>query len=639
MALPVLLTATGETIDVERVTNDIADTIVKRIEGIELSINTMSKVDVVVEPIQLIAPEGEGSEGPGDASKVDIQEQPDAVRLLMSIETYLHSMHFDALAMRGLKDEVIEIKEQLRMQEEIGESKDADKLADDEDAEDDNGGLRELVESIELHTAQTAAHAEVIKDLMVEQKIRSDADDVDDNKGDSGTDPNDKPEKQKGVVGKMFGGIMKTIKSLFKGISLFLVGLSVLAMALISGGGPLMQQVKDLFDTFMNDVLPPLFEGIMKVVDVVMPAVIEIVQTLAQAFGKIVETLMPIILNLVEQLLPPIMQLFETIMRLFATLMEALMPAINAIMEDLLPPIIALFSKLMDVFTEMLVFLTPVFEAIGVVIGVIASTLGTIISSITDVVGAVLAFFQGDTAKAKNMLANAGDKVLIGIANLINGIIDFLADLVDMVPGLGGAAESMRELKMEFGDRAQARVDQRGESDGSTADKLEKQIDFEQPRATVKEAIEAKVADGTMSEVVGQQLLERYDQKKEEETKKDATLVSSKKPDMNDPDVIAKAMAELMQPMDTGDTTTAAQEMLANAPTTPSAGVNTATQNEQESEKDLMSGGRGDIKTELNTQQVNNTTAINNSTTGIISSNGGSSLGHRHRRVLPGIVT
>ena len=192
---------------------------------------------------------------------------------------------------------------------------------------------------------------------------------------------------------------------------------------------------------------------------------------------------------------------------------------------------------------------------------------------------------------------------------------------------------------MSFGDRAQARVDQRGESDGSTADKLEKEIDFEQDRATVKEAIEAKVADGTMSEVVGQQLLERYDQKKEEETKEDATLVSNKKADVNDPDAMAAAMAELMQPMDTGDTTTAAQEMLANAPTTPSAGVNTATQNEQESEKDLMSGGGGDMHTELNTQQVNNTTAINNSTTGIISSNGGSSLGHRHRRVLPGIVT
>ena len=160
MALPVLLTATGETIDVEQVTNDIADTIVKRIEGIELSINTMSKVDVVVEPIQLIAPEGDGGEGPGDASKVHIEEQPDAVRLLMSIDKYLYSMHFDALALRGLKDEVIEIKDQLRMQEEIAESKDADKLEQDDDAEDDNGGIRELVENIEVHTAQTAAHAE-----------------------------------------------------------------------------------------------------------------------------------------------------------------------------------------------------------------------------------------------------------------------------------------------------------------------------------------------------------------------------------------------------------------------------------------------------------------------------------------------
>jgi hypothetical protein len=635
MALPVLLTATGETIDVEKVTNDIADTIVKRIEGLELNIRTMSQVDVVVEPIQLIAPEGDGSEGPGDASKVDIVEQPDAVRLLMSIDTYLHSMHFDALAMRGLKDEVIEIKEQLRMQEELAETKDADKLADDEDAEDDNGGIRELIENIELHTAQTAAHAEKILDKMT----TADPDESqEENTGSAGTDPNEKAaDKKQGVVGKMFGGIMKTIKSLFKGISLFLVGLAVLAASLISGGGPLMQQVKDLFDTFMNDVLPPLFEGIMKVVDVVMPAVIEIVQTLAQAFGKIVETLMPVILNLVEQLLPPIMQLFNTIMQLFATLMEALMPAINTIMEELIPPIIELFTKLMDIFTEMLVFLTPVFESIGVAIGVVASVLGTAVSAVTDLVGATLAFFQGDTEKAKNMLANAGDKVLIGIADLINGVINFLADLVDMVPGLGNTAEKMRGMRMEFGDRAQARVDERGESDGSTADKMEKEIDFEQDRNTVKEAIEARVADGSMSEVVGQQLLERYDEKKEEETKQDATLVSNKKADKSDPDAMAAAMAELMQPMDTGDTTDAAQEMLAGTPTTPASGINEATTGERESEKDSQDTGGGQTRTDINTQQVNNTTAINNSTTGILSSSGGSSLGSRHRRVLPGV--
>ena len=633
MALPVLLTATGETIDVERVTNDIADTIVKRIEGIELNLRTMSQVDVVVEPIQLIAPEGEEGGPAGDASKVHIEEQPDAVRLLMSIDKYLYSMHFDALALRGLKDEVIEIKEQLRMQEEIAESKDADKLADDEDAEDDNGGIRELVENIELHTAQTAAHAEKILEAIQSPDVD---DPTDENKGSSGTDPNDKGDKKKqGIVGKMFGGIMKSIKSLFKGISLFLVGLAVLAASLISGGGPLMQSVKDLFDTFMNDVLPPLFEGIMKVVDVVMPAIIEIVQTLAEAFGKIVETLMPIILNLVEQLLPPIMQLFNTIMQLFGTLMEALMPAINSIMEDLLPPIIELFTTLMNAFSEMLVFLTPVFESIGTAIGVVASVLGTAVSAVTDLVGAAMAFFQGDTEKAKNMLANAGDKVLIGIADLINGVIDFLADMVDMVPGLGNTAEKMRGMRMEFGDRAQARIDERGESDGSTADRMEKEIDVEQDRATVKEAIEARVADGSMSEVVGQQLLQRYDEKKEEETKQDDTLVATERPDAYSPDAMAEAMAELMAPQ-TAETTEAAQELLANAPATPASSVNVATDQTKDAEVSMAGGGGGEMNTSVNTQQVNNTSVMNQTTTGIISSGGGSSLANRHKRVLPG---
>jgi hypothetical protein len=113
--------------------------------------------------------------------------------------------------------------------------------------------------------------------------------------------------------------------------------------------------------------------------------------------------------------------------------------------------------------------------------------------------------------------------------------------------------------------------------------------------------------------------------------------VSNKKADKSDPDAMAAAMAELMQPMDTGDTTDAAQEMLAGTPTTPASGINEATTGERESEKDSQDTGGGQTRTDINTQQVNNTTAINNSTTGILSSSGGSSLGSRHRRVLPGV--
>jgi hypothetical protein len=630
MALPVLLTSTGETIDVEQVTNDIADTIVKRIEGIELNVRTMSQVDVVVEPIQLIAPEGDGDGPSGDASKVHIEEQPDAVRLLMSIDKYLYSMHFDALALRGLKDEVIEIKDQLRMQEEIAESKDADKLEQDADAEDDNGGIKELVENIEMHTAQTAAHAEKILDKMAtadpEESTR-------DNTGDAGTDPNEAaPEKKQGVMGKMFGGIMKSIKKLFKGISLFILGLSVLAMALISGGGPLMQQVKDLFDTFMNDVLPPLLEGIMKIVDQVMPVVLEIFQTVGVAFGKIVEMVMPAINKIIEQLLPPLMELFNNVVSLFMSLVELVMPIINDLIENLLPPLIDLFNVLMDVFMEMVEFLMPVLQEVAKYVGVVVGVLGTVVSAIVDVVGAALAFVQGDTSKAKNMLLNAGDKVMLGIANLINGVIDFVANLVGFLSE--DKANKVRSMRVEFGDKAQARIDQRNEESGATADKMEGQIDFDADRATVKAAIEDKVAKGDMSETVGEQLLQRYDEKQLEEQKDGSATLVTEAPEETSP-VADPETAELMA-KETQATARASQDLIATTPTTPAAGINDATAQEKESSSDARMGSGGNVKTDINTQQINNTTAISSSTTGIISSGGGSSLSNRSKRVLPG---
>ena len=109
-----------------------------------------------------------------------------------------------------------------------------------------------------------------------------------------------------------------------------------------------------------------------------------------------------------------------------------------------------------------------------------------------------------------------------------------------------------------------------------------------------------------------------------------------KKADTSSPEAMAEAMAKLMAP-ETGATADAAQELLANTPTTPASNVNDATSSEKEAEQNLMAGGGGgDVKTEVNTQQQNITTAVSNITTGIISSGGGSSLANRHRRVLPG---
>ena len=635
MALPVLLTASGDTIDVQKVATDIADTIVKRIEGIELNIRTMSQVDVVVEPIQLIAPEGAEAVS-GDASKVSIEEQPDAVRLLMSIDKYLYSMHFDALAMRGLKDEVIEIKDQLRMQEEIGELQDADKVSDE--GEDDNGGTKELIENIELHTAQTAAHAEKILDAMQAADADRDKDDVKSD-GDTQDDPNADGKPKQGMMGKMFGGIMKSIKNIFKGLSLFLVAAAVMVGALLSGGGPLMEKLKGLFDTLVNDILPIVVESIMNIVDVVMPAVVEVVTVLATAFGSLVEKLMPLVLNLVEQLLPPIMELFNNIMELFGVLVDAVMPIIDIVLTDVVPPVIELFTNLMDLFMTMVDFLMPVVNLLMIPLGMLVTAIGTVVSFVSDIVGGIVAFMTGDIGKGMDMFANAGDRVQVHIANMINGIIEFIAGLLDFIPGMGGIAEDLRAKKVEFGDEAAERIQGRQEEhNGVGADKAESEIDFTQDRSTVEAAIEQKVADGVFSENIGGQLLERYDtQKKEEETKSPANLVTKTgaAPALSMEDQMAVLLGN---ELDTSDTTARQQELLASVPTTPAGAVNEASSNEKTSELMASAGGGGSVNTNVNTAQQNNTTAVSNITTGIISTGGGTSLGHRHRRVLPGIA-
>jgi hypothetical protein len=68
------------------------------------------------------------------------------------------------------------------------------------------------------------------------------------------------------------------------------------------------------------------------------------------------------------------------------------------------------------------------------------------------------------------------------------------------------------------------------------------------------------------------------------------------------------------------------------------ANVNNASQDASESEKDTKEPIINQPGSDQFASFVNQQTSIRNITTGVIGTGGDSSLGHRHRRVLPGVA-
>ena len=443
-----------------------------------------------------------------------------------------------------------------------------------------------------------------------------------------------------GGLSKMFQGMLKGFKKFFK---IFAIGLAVLAGAALmvtSQGVELFRMMREGFDLLV-DMLTP------------------VVQILMDVFGKLLEVvlglsnaLMPIITQFLTQLMPIISSVMDSLAKVFMMIVNMLAPIISSIVNTVLPALRPLMDVLLFLFEliadTVINVLQPVFSVFATVLGAVANVIGFLSS----LAMAVVTLFTEGPAVAFNMLKNAGDFIIAGIADLINGIIEFVAGVVDAIPGPNfGLADKIRSMKVEFGDKARERIAQRNaESDGTIAKEMEESgaIDFGLSQSEFEKVVADKVEAGEISNVVGNQLVARKLELDQEQEAFSKTSDAEPAEGVDIAAMIAESMGEQQQ--ETAERAATMEEELAkgrgevlqteNVVLGPqvqsSVGVNEKSTEASESEKDTQTTSS---QTTVSAPTMNSSTVVSNkSTTSFGTSSGSNSLGHRHRRVLPGIA-
>ena len=214
-----------------------------------------------------------------------------------------------------------------------------------------------------------------------------------------------------GGLSKMFQGMLKGFKKFFK---IFAIGLAVLAGAALmvtSQGVELFRMMREGFDLLV-DMLTP------------------VVQILMDVFGKLLEVvlglsnaLMPIITQFLTQLMPIISSVMDSLAKVFMMIVNMLAPIISSIVNTVLPALRPLMDVLLFLFEliadTVINVLQPVFSVFATVLGAVANVIGFLSS----LAMAVVTLFTEGPAVAFNMLKNAGDFIIAGIADLINGCL------------------------------------------------------------------------------------------------------------------------------------------------------------------------------------------------------------------------
>ena len=621
MALPKgpLLAPIGRSMQ-EIAVEDIAKEIAAEFQK-QVPMDMSHNVNVHVDPIQI-----EGLEDSTDADRiVDAlnairSENPDAVEVVNS----------DPVQVTVVSD--------ANKVDESGEENDADSTLEYLDLIVDTikDNTSSIVDAIRMNAGSTVSDG----DKEAEQDDREDAAREDqDEAAAAGKDGEGAPEKNKEqskfgkAMSRSFKSIGKLFKKIFSGFNLFILAIGAVVLSLLNSGGVgIMTQMKEVFNTFVTEVIPPILEMLSNIGSIVMPFLL----TLMESIGEFIAILAPMVTRLFEAVLPPVMLVLTSLMDAFMGIFEMIMPVVLLIMEQVLPPLAAVLASLMEMLGNLIEMVLPpllaVFKVLGVVIGFVAGAFSVVFgvfNSLVDIFSTI-----GDGT------GNFIDSLSLAWGKFKNGLLDMVINLAGWLPGSAAAIEKMEAMKTdtaEIEERMETRTKEKVGRDADAA--IADGIDMDAPYMEVQTAVNRAVADRTMSKEVGQAILAKKEEKD--------LLENPKKVDPDPNKDAIMTMDDLFGPSSDADKAFVQQANMLpadmqeppqpNIAGTSAAEVNMASADTKESEKNSNQQSPPSEQ-KMFASTVNSSSAINNITTGVISTGGVSSLGHRHRRVLPGVA-
>jgi hypothetical protein len=516
MALPTPNTEVTAKIDPQPIADAISEALERVFTPLMGRLESLAgTMSVEVENIEEIAPDAVDADPIAQAQLEMQQVMAERLEGILNwtreSHTKLHSMHYDSLMNRKNQATLEEIRDTIRdemdaiamkLEQPAEEETDAD-VADVKE-EGSEGGDAERATELEL-LEQIADNTKVMADGV---KEAGEGMPEDDGKPDP-TNPANKnakgpnTKKEESALSKLLGPIRDFAKQVGK---IFLVLIAVTA-AVFAANDSVFVKLKELFERLVA-VIAPILEMIM---ERLLPPLLDAVMMLADVFMQIVEALMPPLLNLIDQVLPPIMDLLMMVIDVFMQVVEMLMPPLIQIIEAAIPPLIGLIELISQIFLMLVENLMPILEPM---IGFIADTLVVVFGLIGSVIEGMINFFKAPMSyidDGLSYLADGGDMILSGIGGFINGLIEFVAGLVENIPFVGeGAAESLRGMKVSFGERAEARMAKRAtERAERAADRVVDEVDFDLPIEEFKASLDAQVEEGNMSPEVASILMQR----------------------------------------------------------------------------------------------------------------------------------
>jgi phage-related protein len=280
------------------------------------------------------------------------------------------------------------------------------------------------------------------------------------------------------AIGSMFQTVAPMVGTLATGVLGFVQGLMPGLQALTSAAGPVVQTLAegignmgDSLSGFLSALATgapgasAALSGVFTIVNGLLPVIGQLLASLSNAFGPVIQALAPVIVSLVQilaaqltpiltALAPIILTLGQTIGAILGPVLQALGPPILAIVQALSGALVPVLQMLGAQFVALMPVITPIIEQIGGLlvqaIQLLAPLLPPLVDAFFQIVAALLPIIPPLLQVAGNllpMLAGILSGVVVPIIqNVVVPLIKLFADrMVSLAETAASISEGIRK--------------------------------------------------------------------------------------------------------------------------------------------------------------------------------------------------
>lgn len=224
------------------------------------------------------------------------------------------------------------------------------------------------------------------------------------------------------AAGAEFGDVIDRLKTGFTGMFNSLIGqlFPVLQqfVQLILDNLPAIQELIGTLAPILINLLSSLLPPLMDLVSAIFPILIDLINQLLPFITQVIESILPVIVDLINMLLPPLLQIIQLILPLLLSLIQPLLP--------LLQPILQLLQPFIDV---LMALLTPLIQLLNMI-------LPPIINLLTTIINAILPPLQGALNITASILTNTFGRAFSALTPIIEGLKKYLGGIINFITGI-----------------------------------------------------------------------------------------------------------------------------------------------------------------------------------------------------------